>query len=249
MLYKAGSKVRLVDGNGSYGRVEIILENSWNTLVTQYWTKLEGGVVCRQLGFRGVHSVTHDTPPDILNLATELIFKCEGYELTLQECAQHNTEDYQDSFYSYGQYLPNFIAQVMCITNSTFPSELIFYFRLLCHPFIADNVRLVNGDSHYGTVEVLVKGVWRRICGEEWTKLEGGVVCRELGFRGVHSIPLNPKHDNESTINHYVRFRCIGFEESITDCVQPNLASNLPNHISVCKDAEVTCLRDMPIRG
>lgn len=125
MLYTADSKVRLVDGNGSYGRVEVLLENSWKKIDTQYWTKLEGGVVCRQLGYRGVHSVTHDTPPETLDLATELTFKCEGYEFTLQECVQHNTEDYQDSFYSYVQYLPSFIAQVTCITNSTFPSGML----------------------------------------------------------------------------------------------------------------------------
>ncbi|KAJ8019915.1 Macrophage scavenger receptor types I and II [Holothuria leucospilota] len=170
-----------------------------------------------------------------MNRATELLFKCEGYESSLVECAQLDIEDYQDSFYSYVQYVSKNIAQVACGSSTFEPT---------------DYVRLVEGDGYYGSVEVLFEGVWHRTCDDHWTKLEGGVICRQLGFRGVHSVTHNPTHENETTTTHPLRFTCHGYEESLTDCVQQILASNSSNNIGGCySDANITCLLDKSIPG
>lgn len=119
----ANNEVRLVGDNGFSGWVEVFLEDTWKSTVTQYWTKLEGGVVCRQLGFGGVRSVTHNEASENVNGETKIIFKCEGYELSLLGCEQLDIDDYQDSYYSYVQYFSNSIAQVTCETSAISPSK------------------------------------------------------------------------------------------------------------------------------
>lgn len=117
-------------------------------------------------------------------------------------------------------------------------------------PFTANNVRLVGGGGLNGRVEVLLEGIWHRTCDSQWTKLEGGVVCRQLGYRGVHSVTHNPANEQGTNRTHSVRFACQGYEESLTDCVQYNLVFNSSNNAGVCDSAaSITCLRDTSIPG
>ena len=44
-------------------------------------------------------------------------------------------------------------------------------------------VRLVDGVlEQEGRVEVCVNGVWGSICGEGWDKIDGYVLCKQVGF-------------------------------------------------------------------
>ena len=50
------------------------------------------------------------------------------------------------------------------------------------------NIRLVSGstmDSSEGTVEICI-GVYVPVCGFNWDMFEAEVVCRQLGFQGMH---------------------------------------------------------------
>ena len=51
----ATSTIRLVSESGSYyrnyGRVEICINETWNTICDQHWDDIDASVVCHQLGY------------------------------------------------------------------------------------------------------------------------------------------------------------------------------------------------------
>ena len=44
------------------------------------------------------------------------------------------------------------------------------------------SVRLVNGTTYSGDVELFVNGYWGAICDESWDQLDADVVCRMIGY-------------------------------------------------------------------
>ena len=48
------------------------------------------------------------------------------------------------------------------------------------------DVRLVNGGSHQGNVQVYHGGKWGAVCDDGWGLTHANVVCRMLGFRGAN---------------------------------------------------------------
>ena len=56
MLYGA---LRLTGGNNSTGRLEINLDGNWGSVCSRNFGMLDGHVACRQLGFKGVFSISN----------------------------------------------------------------------------------------------------------------------------------------------------------------------------------------------
>ncbi len=44
------------------------------------------------------------------------------------------------------------------------------------------SVRLADGGSTYGRVEIYYKGQWGTVCDDFWSIEDGHVICRMLGF-------------------------------------------------------------------
>lgn len=54
-----------------------------------------------------------------------------------------------------------------------------------------NDVRLVGGlTSSVGRVEVLINGIWGRICDNDWTIQNARVVCHQLNYMYTLSAPI-----------------------------------------------------------
>ena len=83
------------------------------------------------------------------------------------------------------------------------------------------NVRLAGGPSPAsGRVEVHHDGEWGTVCDEDWGPAEAQVVCRQLGFAGVHDSAGMGFGAGSGRI-WLDRLACEGGERALADCPFP----------------------------
>ena len=79
-------------------------------------------------------------------------------------------------------------------------------------------IRLTDGHSSTeGRVEILFNGQWGLVCNTDWTSVQAGVVCRQLGFSG-QSVPVHERYGRETPTVHLRNVDCKGDETRLTDC-------------------------------
>ncbi|XP_038065185.1 lysyl oxidase homolog 2A-like isoform X2 [Patiria miniata] len=93
-------------------------------------------------------------------------------------------------------------------------------------------VRLVGGSKlqpiSEGVVELLYKGKWRTVCGEDWDTLDSRVVCGMVGFKD--SMPLREGYQEAGNFQRRKSMRitnvqCTGSEVHIGTCPFDDLAN------------------------
>ncbi|XP_071845497.1 scavenger receptor cysteine-rich type 1 protein M160-like isoform X2 [Apostichopus japonicus] len=103
---------------------------------------------------------------------------------------------------------------------------------------LTSRVRLQEGTSLSGRVEVKNNEEWGTVCDDNWSLEEAEVVCRELGLG--HAVEAHPEaHFGEGTGPILLdNLQCNGDEDTIFDCGH----SGIGNHdCSNAEDAGVTC--------
>ena len=100
-------------------------------------------------------------------------------------------------------------------------------------------VRLVGGSTpNEGRVEVYYNGTWGTVCDGSWSRTDGNVVCRMLGYPGAVSTSRGG-HFGEGTGRIWLDgVNCSGSENSLLNCSHNGWGDHDCDH---SKDVGVVC--------
>uniref|UniRef100_A0AAR2LFF2 SRCR domain-containing protein n=1 Tax=Pygocentrus nattereri TaxID=42514 RepID=A0AAR2LFF2_PYGNA len=187
------SGVRLVGGSRCSGRVEVLHGETWSTVCDADFDQQDAEVVCRELGC--------GLPVEVLGAAAfgrgegqvwSEELQCRGNESQIHFCPTSSSLKH----------------------NCSHDSDV----GLVC----AVSVRLVDGGSLCaGRVEVLHRGQWGTVCGNNWDMRDAAVVCRELGC-GEAVDALSDAHFGPGSGPIWMDdVDCSGSKKSLKNCISP----------------------------
>ncbi|XP_034254950.1 lysyl oxidase homolog 3B-like [Thrips palmi] len=237
--------VRLVGGRAANeGNVEIHHLGKWGAVCDDEWDAQDAVVVCRQLGFDGVRRVTHSSAygPARRRFWMDNVL-CEGHEDELAHC--RTAEGWGSSDCDHTES-----AGVVCLDpdldghgdglgdgrrgggGGQAAQEGAAAPRRKPKTRIKDaaggrlHVRLAGGRTEEeGRVEVRAKGgEWSAVCGDGWSLLEAGVVCRDLGLGYASAAVQTDFFGGNASRIGLSGVSCLGNETSLSLCQHDALA-------------------------
>ncbi|KAI4900365.1 hypothetical protein NFI96_032745, partial [Prochilodus magdalenae] len=203
-------RVRLVRGSRRSGRVEVLHEETWYTVCDADFDQLDAEVVCRELGCGLPVKVLGGSAfgRGEVQVWSEEL-QCRGNESQIHSCPTSPSPKH----------------------NCSHDSDV----GLVC----AGSVRLVDGGSRCaGRVEVLHRGQWGTVCGDNWDMRDASVVCRELGC-GEAVDALSDAHFGPGSGPIWMNdVGCTGSESTLKKCQSALWGKHACNHSN---DAGVIC--------
>ncbi|XP_011409421.1 PREDICTED: deleted in malignant brain tumors 1 protein-like, partial [Amphimedon queenslandica] len=140
---------------------------------------------------------------------------CNGDETNLLNCDQNyyytNTQSHCQSHY--------YDAAIVCERH--------------CDSY---DMRLRDGNTRYGRVEVCISETWTTVCGNQWNYGDASVACRQLGLSPYGSIPLTSYYYHNIWSYGIIYPNCTGIESVIWNCSHVETNNCLDN-----SDAGVIC--------
>uniref|UniRef100_A0A8C7U1A9 SRCR domain-containing protein n=1 Tax=Oncorhynchus mykiss TaxID=8022 RepID=A0A8C7U1A9_ONCMY len=204
--------IRLVNGSDlCSGRVEVYQTGHWRTVCDDVWDLNDAAVVCRQLGCGRADSAPERA---YFGQGSGPIWQddvgCSGTECSITQCPHTGGGTHNCN---HGND-----AAVIC-----------------------SEIRLVDGTSRCsGTVEILYKGQWGRVCGQKWDVNDANVVCGQLGC-GKAVSAQGSAHIGQGSGGRPTWLDdvgCKGTESSLTECSH----GGLKHHDCLqAQDARVVC--------
>ncbi|KAL1137594.1 hypothetical protein AAG570_009292, partial [Ranatra chinensis] len=208
------------------GNVEVFHNGSWGSICDDEWDTREAEVVCRQLGFKeGALKPTHGSQygqPTNKFLMDNLY--CEGDEKRVVDCRFDG--------WGLNDCSASEAAGVVCndrllLTTTVTPSPPPLgrtkpKFRISGHSK-GFKLRLVGGRlPTEGRVEVRTensgKSHWGNICGDGWSLLEAGVVCKHLEFGYALAAAQNNYFAGKVSRIVMSGVECRGNESTLEEC-------------------------------
>lgn len=233
------------------GRVEICLDFEWRPVCDSSWTVEDGRVLCRQLGFQDVISISKDSPNSPVD-AWYYRPECRGYEERLDKCSFASTigttscdtpVTVQCSSARAGDPTPT--ASPLSTPTST-PNWQT------CNAAAEGAIKLL-GNSLPGSGDVWIchESEWRPICDNGWAfeKNNAAVVCRELGWFAAEEATGNSRFRSNDNFASYWLYRvdCNGTEDRLSDCWNASTVTwNSPSSCATRDAAGVVCAMAPP---
>ncbi|XP_072013630.1 uncharacterized protein [Amphiura filiformis] len=219
--------VRLVNGsNYMEGRVEVYINNKWGTVCDDKWDLTEANVVCRQFGYHGPSSAfkgpQFGSGNDESNIWLDNV-QCQGDEQNIGRCTynmigSHDCDHLED-------------AGVVCTMGNEREPDI--------------PIRLAGGDvANEGRVELYYDGAWGTACARYWTKVDGTVVCKQLGYFFASEVTISTRRFGEGKGPIFLHnIRCDGSESDLFECQHDNIGEHTCTH---AYDAGVVCAKSPP---
>ncbi|XP_077090782.1 scavenger receptor cysteine-rich type 1 protein M130-like [Siphateles boraxobius] len=206
------SGVRLVGGSRCSGRLEILDDQSWVSVCDAAFDQQEAEVVCRELDCGAPVQVLGEDAfgkGDAPMWTQEI--QCRGNESQIHSCPTSPSHQH----------------------NCSHDNDV----KLVCA--VSVNVRLVGGHSRCaGRVEVLHRGQWGTVCGDDWDMADAAVVCRELDC-GEPVDALGDAHFGPGSGPNWMSYvSCAGSESTLKNCGSSGWGKSKCAHT---EDAGVIC--------
>ena len=133
------------------------------------------------------------------------------------------------------------ISIVAIVMHSDHQAAMIAVMEIIFSdiPVNPDPVRLSDGNSTAGRVEIFYRGEWGSICDDFWTIENARVICRSLGYEGAWSHSTQAHYGQGTGLIWLDDVKCNGTEQFIQDCAHLPFGSHNCEHR---EDAGVSCI-------
>lgn len=219
--------------------MEIYYSRVWGTVCDDGWTREDGDVVCKQLGYSRVASIK---PRAYYGQGSGHIWmsnvRCSGTESHLHDCrcngwgqaACRHTEDVGVVCEGYSKG-----TELICYSESLTACSLLFSIE---KPVL---VRLTgNSNNNQGRVQVFFSNVWGSVCDSNWNIYDGHVVCRQLGYEKASAIRTGTTYGSDGSTVWMDNVQCTASKRRLQDCNFSGWGTKA-SHCTSSRKAGVVC--------
>ncbi|RDD45649.1 Deleted in malignant brain tumors 1 protein [Trichoplax sp. H2] len=243
------------DSDGSFGRVEIFLQGSWQTVCHRNFSEGAANVICQQLGWAKANYISsyHSSATGKIGMVN---VRCSGYEPSLTACQYDSSSaesvcDHSNDVAIICNQLLNPCSEITCSNGGTC-KNMFYGYKCICTPFysgilcenyigpaIQGDIRLLNGaNTTEGRVEIYHNKQWGTLCSKLITVNDGMVLCRQLNLTFSKFMPDAYFGKGSNTV--VLSTNCSGNEPNVRICnIQPvNIEKSDCSHAN---DVSILC--------